>query len=557
MSSFIVPNNAKRSEDLNKSSSTIPPSVENLKMIHISSNMINKNKHPSFKEFKDDISNFEMKRYLENKMESNRIEKISLFLELYKKIEEEDLKKPIFSQTTKFKKFPNHLKYYKYIKFSRDEETRKKWIVQQPQTEVEKIVFFIKSMLNKIGENNFESVKEEFLDGFLQFDHPDLFEVLVNELYIKCISDSKFRHFYLQICCLLCQNKRLHENRYEVIDIEGDFYVHFKYPNKEYGLEKINEENMIGPFTSENDAKQEAYMMMNLKRYFMNFLEKKFKEKDTTFGKKDLEDQEFFDKKRNIIGMVDIMLILYKDKFIHMDILHIMILDFLHMSENAFEPIEEIEMEAIHYMIKFFYENQFINASKYPVFDNYLQIIKDLKKNDSNSKRMIFFMDEIEHILQNPVFIPKVVHLSEKEFTQLWKKHIKDENVDKFMECIEKNMIFEMKDKVMEDVFFFLLDQKEMKTGYIQIMQKFISLQKYTELMDKVIDNIQDYSLDINNIHKKILKIFEIIENIKNEEWREKIYKTMSEDDESEKDNWENMISDDDEDEDFMISRFS
>jgi hypothetical protein len=152
--------------------------------------MNGKVKHPSFKEFKDDIPNFEMKRYLENKMESTRIEQISQFLESYKKIEEEDLKKPIFSQTSKFKKFPNHLKYYKYIKFSRDEEARKKWTVQQPVTEVDKIVFFIKSMLNKIGENNFESVKDEFVEGFLQFDHPDLFEVLVNELFIKSLMEG-------------------------------------------------------------------------------------------------------------------------------------------------------------------------------------------------------------------------------------------------------------------------------------------------------------------------------------------------------------------------------
>ncbi len=534
--------------------STFLPSVESLKMIHISSNMVNKIKHPSFKEFKDDISNFEMKNYLENKMESSRIEKISQFLELYKKIEEEDLKKPIFSQTSKFKKFPNHLKYYKYIKFSRDEETRKKWSVQQPQTEVEKIVLFIKGMLNKIGENNFESVKEEFLEGFLQFDHPDLFDVLVNELYIKCISDSKFRHFYLQICCVLCQNRQLHENRYQVIDIEGDFYVLFKYPTKEYGLEKINEENMIGPFTSESDAKQEAYMMMNLKRYFLNFLENKFKEKDTTFGKRNLEDQEFFDKKRSIMGLVDIMLLLYKDKFIHMDILHIMLLDLLHMNENAFEPIEEIEFEAIHHMIKFFYENQFINVAKYPVFENYLQIIKDLKKNESNSKRMAFFIDEIEQILLNPVFVPKVVHLSEKEFTQLWKKLMKEEDLLKFMDCMEKNLISEMKDKVMEYVFFSVFEQKEIKMGYVNILDKFITSAKYIEFMDKMIDAIEDYSLDISNLHKKILKMLELKNTSNNEEWKEKIYKTMSDEGNDDKDDWEEMESDDD---DFMISRFS
>jgi hypothetical protein len=533
-------------------SSTFLSSVENPKTIHISSNMNGKVKHPSFKEFKDDIPNFEMKRYLENKMESTRIEQISQFLESYKKIEEEDLKKPIFSQTSKFKKFPNHLKYYKYIKFSRDEEARKKWTVQQPVTEVDKIVFFIKSMLNKIGENNFESVKDEFVEGFLQFDHPDLFEVLVNELFIKSLMDSKFRHFYLQICIILCQNKKLHENRYTVIDIEGDYYVHFKYPTKDYGLDKINEENMIGPYTSESDAKHEAYLMMNLKRYFVHFLEDKFKTKDTTFAKKNMEDQEFFDKKRNILGLVDILLLLYKEKFIHMDILHIIILDFLHTGENAFEPIEEIELEAIHHMIKFFYENNFINSTKYPVFDNYLQIIRDLKKADSNSKRMIFFMEEIEHILVNPVFVPKVVRLNDKEFSQMWKKLVKEDNVDKFMDCMEKNMLPEMKEKMMEDVFFYIFEQKEIKTG---ILEKFISNQKYIEFMDKMIDTIDDYSLDIANLHKKVLKIIELKNTLKNEEWKEKIYKTMRK--EESDDDWEKMADEDDDDDDFNISRFS
>jgi hypothetical protein len=160
-------------------------------------------------------------------------------------------------------------------------------------------------------------------------------------------------------------------------------------------------------------------------------------------------------------------------------------------------------------------------------------------------------MEEIEHILVNPVFVPKVVRLNDKEFSQMWKKLVKEDNVDKFMDCMEKNMLPEMKEKMMEDVFFYIFEQKEIKTG---ILEKFISNQKYIEFMDKMIDTIDDYSLDIANLHKKVLKIIELKNTLKNEEWKEKIYKTMRK--EESDDDWEKM-ADEDDDDDFNISRFS
>ena len=71
----------------------------------------NRSKFPSFREYKEDILSFQMEEYLKNKMETKKIEMLSGFLEIYRKIEEEDMKKPIFSMTTKFKKFPKMLSH--------------------------------------------------------------------------------------------------------------------------------------------------------------------------------------------------------------------------------------------------------------------------------------------------------------------------------------------------------------------------------------------------------------------------------------------------------------
>ena len=47
-------------------------------------------KLPSFREYKEDILAFQMEEYLKNKMETQKIEMLSSFLETYRKIEEED-----------------------------------------------------------------------------------------------------------------------------------------------------------------------------------------------------------------------------------------------------------------------------------------------------------------------------------------------------------------------------------------------------------------------------------------------------------------------------------
>lgn len=508
-------------------------------------------KLPSFREYKEDILTFQMEEYLKNKMETQKIEMLSSFLETYRKIEEEDMKKPIFSMTMKFKKFPNHLKYYKYIKFSREEE-KKAWSVKKPVSEIDKIIHYLKSQLNKMSEDNYEVIQKEVLDEFETYDHPELFEILSKEIYQKSIQDSKYRHLYLQFVSSIWQNKEIHLQRFEIIDLESDFYVKFKYIDYDHGLKGcVNEENMIGPFGSDSMAYMEAWKLMNFKRYFIQYLENIFSSKDVQFSMESCDDATFFEKKRQILGFADIMFILFREKYIHMDILHIMILNFLHMNHESFDMFQEIELEAVYQLMKNLYEGAHIQKAKYPIFDFYVTTFDGILANSQSqpiTKRMEFFMREIKEWIQNPLVTPKEVvqEMSVKDLVQQLKKSFKEGDQSLFQKLLVKH-VKEHKNRNMisEHLMIFILEQKEVHNEWVVDWEKI----QEVSIMEKMISNIDDIALDIGNVHKKMLKVIDVLSTISKEvkeEMKKKIYSKMhssffdsNESGEEEEEDWE------------------
>ena len=86
----------------------------------------------SYSSYKNDIILFNSEEYLKNLENSVSHDYFLSFIENYKEIENEDFKKPIFSQTTKFKKIPNTTnKNYKYLKINRDNDDSKNvWVFE-------------------------------------------------------------------------------------------------------------------------------------------------------------------------------------------------------------------------------------------------------------------------------------------------------------------------------------------------------------------------------------------------------------------------------------------
>lgn len=505
----------------------------------------------SYYEYRDDIQNFDMDIYLKDKYESEKIKSVSNFLEMYKIIEDEDSKKPIFSQTTKFKKFPNHLKYYKYVKFTRDDESRKKWSVAKPENETDKIIVFINTCLNKVSEENIEIIQKEWLDEFMKFDHPDLFELVFNAIFDKCINESKYLALYISLAQTIWTSLEVHQSRYEVINLDDDYYVRFKYGEKEYGSNLLNEEKSLGPFASDRDCHNEAYLFMNFKRYFIDKLEKKFTARDISFTKENLEDNIFFEKKRHIMGLIDIILQLFKDKHIHMDIIHIMILQLFHINYKSFDPIEEIEIECIHKIIKFLCMNNQINKFKYQVFDEYTIIFKDyLKSNVDRTKRSEFFINELIHILEDPIKYIQDNNLNtwnEKECKTIISKMIQQNNYRHLREYIDHNLISnESKNIICDYILNSLFERKEVRKDWNLIFDNSQYQNIWIEKMDKYVLNIKDLSLDISEIGIKMEKMVKEIRlfNTKQNQWLETI-KKFREENESCDEEWEKDDDDD------------
>lgn len=499
---------------------SVPPSNSNNNM----SNLIG----TSFYNYTDDINNFNMNSYLSDKIESEKINTVSKFLELYKVIEDEDLKKPIFSQTAKFKKFPNHLKYYKYAKFSRENEGKKKWSVICPESESDKILLFINTCLNKITDFNFDVVNKEWIDQFSQLDNPDIFEFIFNGIYEKCLNDPKHLHLYLNLAYSTWNNENIHRLRYEIINLDNDYFVQFKYPEKEYGFEKMNEEKSLGPFSNESDAHNEAYLLMNFKRYFVNKIEMKFKSKDVNFINENVDDNVFFEKKRQIMGLVDICLNMFKEKFIHMDILHIMILNFFHISSNEFEPINELEIECIHRMIKFLCLNNSINKNKYHIFEQFITMFKEYLKNENLSSRTQFFINEIVNIIDNPnkyLVDNNLNEWNEKDCKINIMKYINSGNIKAMKEYIETNLVLdEQKEKIYEYILTKILEKKEIKSEWSTLVDSATDKNKiiWNKVFDKIIKNIKDLSLDIDNLIDKLEKIIKDYKTFStNTEWKD------------------------------------
>jgi hypothetical protein len=269
----------------------------------------------------------------------------------------------------------------------------------------------------------------------------------------------------------------------------------------------------------------EAWKLMNFKRYFIQFLEDTFKNKDIKFSMELCDDSTFFEKKRQILGFSDIMFILFQEKYIHMDILHIMILHFLHVNHESFEMFEEIEIEAIYQIMKSLYEGAHIQKTKYPIFDFYVNTFDGILANKSVqpiTKRIEFFIKEMKGWIESPLTTPKEVikEISLKDLVQQMKRSLTDQDMDIWRGLVEKQVNEKNKSQVSEYIMMYILEQKDIRKDWVQQWRNIGE----KSVIEKIIANMGDLSLDIGNLHKKMLSVIENIDWEEKEEWRKKIF---------------------------------
>ena len=468
--------------------------------------------YPSYSSYKNDIISFNSEGYIQNLKDSTSYDFFLNFLENYKEIENEDFKKPIFSQTTKFKKIPSNYKNYKYLKINREvDEIKNKWIFEGPSDESEKISILIKTYLNKISQDTYKKISTDFLNELntINNDNINLFEILSCEILNKCIFDNKYRNLYINLCYKIWTNKQLQCNLVNITNKDDKYY--WSYKNS-----KINS-ILYGPFLNEIGAKNDLSLKISFKKYFLNYIQKLYKNKDLSF--EDLNDEDFYIKKKKILLMSELISIIFLEKYINFDIINIIIIDLLHLNNN-FDDIEEIEFEALYMLLKLIKDNKnnYNDLLEYKnIFNEFSDIIKKIVETEQLSKRSVFFLSEIlsmfnlfsntnykEFTYKNIIddtnyksdLIKKIKNNNFIDVLDIYEKINNDDKFDSTKKIIEH---FIGQTKINENICTFLIDIKKEDLIF--------------DILEKIVENIGDIMLDIPTADKKIIYIIEKINN--------------------------------------------
>lgn len=495
----------------------------------------------SYSSFINDSKSFNSEEYLQNLKQSIFLDNFNNFILIYKEIENEDFKKPVFSQTTKFKKIPN----YKFVKINRDgkdgkdskdskdskdgkdcnsgkynkdgfeKELKNSWVVEGPKNDNEKISMIIKSYMNKITEDNYKEISNQFINELLLISLNDkLFDIICYEILNKCLHDNKYRYLYINLASKIWLNKEIHLNM-----------IHIEFKNDSYFWNSKNNVAIYGPFNSQQNAVQDAFTKINFKKHFLNYIQKQYKEKDLELD--NLSDDDFFLKKKKVLMLVELISRIYLEKYINFDIINIIIIDLLHLNNN-FKNIVEIEFEALYILLKLIKDVKKtysdLNDNKL-IFGEFIDIINKINKNSDLSKRSSFFIDNILEILNK--FIENINKKSNDKVNG-YDKIVGNDSKKMFLNCLEnenyKNLDNNYKNLNLEDKKYVFL---KVLNSVIETKNKdlihFLSIIQDKDIIEEsikiCINNMEDIMLDVANANTNliyIIKYFNI--DIKNKE---------------------------------------
>jgi hypothetical protein len=497
--------------------------------------------YPSYSSYMENINMFDSNNYIEYIGNSTIYNTFFNFMETYKNIENEDFKKPIFSQTSKFKKNSSNYNNYKYLKINRDKDDKKYekqekeekniFAFNGPVNEKDKISVLFKSYLNKITKDTYKKISSDLINELLIIKNAELFEILSAEIINKCLFDTKYRNLYINLCNKIWLNQQLHTNLVEIKCIDNKYYW----------------ANNPEPFLSEIQVKSNIFQKLNFKKFFINYLHKLYISKDLTFD--NLSDDEFFLKKKKIILLVELIGILYIEKYINFDIINLILINLLHLDNisvgqknKEIKEIKDIEFECVYVLLKLLKENKsFNNGILYKeyskIFNEYAFEINKIMENnkiDPNlSKRSEFFLDYILSVIcDKPIKKDTSSNSLSSSNSQLQTNQLNSQSnyvnvinnnnitVDQIKNENSKQIISNYKNAnedgktvIINKLCDFYFDSKSNKSNFfVKLFREMNDSQLIYNCIYKIIDNIEDIILDIPDVDKKIILLIKNIE---------------------------------------------
>ena len=363
---------------------------------------------------------------------------------------------------------------------------------------------------------------DELLNKLMQYQDIHILETLSIEFYLKAIYDINYQGIYLDICHKLWTNLEWQDNLYSVVTPEDENNKFYWYLNDN----RIETPSLNGPYKSENDLRDQVRKIVNLKRYFLNYLQKQFNQRHDLIEKSQLkneEDEELrYKLRRHIFGPIEIMCKMYWKKYIPQSIIHIVILKLLCYQENNLSKEEEIESFCILWKII----DHGKNIPFKPVLINqYIKLLRDIQEKSSYSTRINFLIQDLLNnyrekyggeLLKRKIVKEEVVESFDSE--KVLYKYLKKGGLEEASENLMKHNKQEIVEEVVDNIYYLVCENPNETDQLVKLWkvlengQYFRSI-NYKKIKKTFLDNIADIEVDCPQAKVSIKKFSELIIN--------------------------------------------
>lgn len=482
-----------------------------------------KDKIPSFNEFEHHITEFDDNFYFTSKNSNNelqfddKIDNFFNFLQLYKKIEEDETKKNNIFRNNGSKKGNNYNQSGYSYTLNNYQKTKnvKSWNAHVPKSNDEKMNVLIESYLNKISDESYKTISSEFMNELIKIDNMFYFDIIVKKIVDKCVMDNKYQHLYLQLCNKIWSNRQIHYHLATIKEENKKFTWTCKYNFFEQKKQEV--------FGSEIDAKMNIFHELNFKKYFMNYIQDLFINKNVNFTNIE-NDQEFFLHKRQFMVIIEILGIMYLEKYIPVDILHIVCMKLLHMNDIDIN-IESIEIDGFLNILKIMnsYKDKYaiVDYFDIPIFDEYYHYILHIEGMNIFNKRTMYFLQDCKDILKKKynTIVPVTQESSEDELFQNFMNEKKKKNVENMMILYSK-VNESMKEKYIYSIIYRYFETNNKDEVCEEFLNTFFDNRKsgdkklFMDVFSKLISNCNDIYLDIPDIISILRNFTSFVESL-------------------------------------------
>ena len=269
--------------------------------------------------------------------------------------------------------------------------TKNKWEQKLPKNDFEKIKRIVISYLNKLNEKKFTIITKNFIDSLEDLMYFDTYQIIIDELLIKILSDKQYLYIYARLIKELIINKKWQKKIISVTKTENGIF---------WSVNKLeSDDTLYGPFNNEYETYKDALKEFSFENEIMSRLKKMFIERDS-FIQNIKDNQNDFDlliyHKNRFNNFIEFLYNLAKVKFLKESFVLHMLVQFMEKYKKT-KCDEELNIFCHLYTLYNKKEKRTITISK----TNHNFFEKEIKSIIGQSKMSVKTKFQLESLFSN------------------------------------------------------------------------------------------------------------------------------------------------------------